>query len=211
MTAEWNTILDQGWVISYLKPVSEPQFPPLILLHGFTGNEHSVKPLVYGIDPNRWLISFRGPLSANGNGYSWALEKSRSLNDFQSSANSFFIQWQRVRSLLEIHSEMVDLLGFSQGAAFASVLLLLFPQLVRRVGLLSGFVPKWDDRFKAPSLKGHQMIISHGTQDEIIPFEMAQHSSQVLSSLGADVTFCQSETRHKIGAQCNAQVMTFFD
>lgn len=207
----WVTSFDHGWVFNYLKPDGIPQNPPLILLHGLSGDENSVVPLVTQIIRSRWMIALRGILQAEDRGYAWAKARSRTQNDFRQSAQAFLIQWPNIRSLLGIESEIVDLFGFSQGAAMASMLLLAKPDLVRRVALVSGFVPDADSSSPLPSLKEHQVLISHGTQDNIIPFERATQAARFFQLLGAEVNFCQSDTRHKISASCLKEVETFFD
>jgi len=67
------------------------QFPPLVLLHGLSGNENSLPPLVSKFNQARWILSPRGLESAPDNGYAWAHEKSRNMSDFKTSLNAFFL------------------------------------------------------------------------------------------------------------------------
>lgn len=211
MNNDWTTLLDHEWIISALQPLDHPTNPPLILLHGLSGDEHSVKPLAYNIKRNRWLISLRGYLPAADQGYAWAPAKTRGQAGFSPSVNALNQEWSNIRSILGIDSDAVDLLGFSQGAAFSSLLLLNYPNWIRRTALVSGFIPNLELTFHRPSLAGHRVLVSHGTQDEVIPFSDAQRSTEFLLSLGAEVVFCKSNTRHKIGAYCLEQLETFFD
>ncbi len=211
MNNDWTTLLDHEWIISALQPVGIPSNPPLILLHGLSGDENSVKPLTYNIKRNRWLISLRGLLPAADQGYAWAPAKTRDQAGFSPSVLALKQEWPNIRSLLGIDSDVVDLLGFSQGAAFSSLLLLAYPNWIRRAALVSGFIPTLEPTFPLPSLAGHRVLVSHGTQDEVVPFADAQRSTEFLISLSADVVFCKSNTRHKIGAYCLEQLETFFD
>jgi len=210
MDDSWVSIFDNGWVFSVHKPEIPPQFPPLVLLHGLSGNENSLPPLVSKFNQARWILSPRGLESAPDNGYAWAHEKSRNMSDFKTSLNAFFPELKNLRSLLGIDSREIDLMGFSQGAAFASLLLVAFPEMVRRTALISGFIPQLDPEI-VPALDDHLVMISHGTRDEIVPFSDAVHAAELMRSFGAMVTFCESNTRHKIGAYCLSQLETFFD
>jgi len=209
MNNEWVTLLDHEWIISTLQPQEPPTNPPLILLHGLSGDEHSVKPLTLNIKRNRWLISLRGLLPATDQGYAWAPAKTRDQAGFSQSVLALEHEWPNIRSILGLSSDEVDLLGFSQGAAFSSLLLLKYPNWIRRTALVSGFIPTLEPTFHLPSLVGHRVLVSHGTQDEVVPFSDAQRSTDFLLSLGAEVVFCKSNTRHKIGAYCLEQLETF--
>ncbi|MRS05576.1 hypothetical protein EG832_20530 [bacterium] len=211
MNNDWTTLLDHQWIISTLEPVITPTNPPLILLHGLSGDENSVKPLTFNIKRNRWMISLRGILPAADQGYAWAPAKTRDQAGFMPSVIAFEQEWTNIQSILGITSDEVDLLGFSQGAAFSSLLMLNYPNWVRRAALVSGFIPSLEPSFPLPSLASHKVLISHGTEDEVIPIADAQRSSDFLLSLGADVVFCKSNTRHKISAHCLEQLESFFD
>jgi len=210
MNDTWTTYFDHGWMISVLPPNEPPAQPPLILLHGLSGDEHSVKPLVLHFKRNRWMLSPRGVVSASEGGFAWSAARTRDQAGFAIAMQALSQEWTNLQLLLGITSNNADLLGFSQGAAFASLLLLQYPDWIRNIAILSGFVPTLDATFTPPSLAGHKIFISHGTEDERIPFSDSQQSSILLSSLGADVTFCKSNTRHKIGAYCVQQLEGFF-
>lgn len=210
MADSWENIFDRGWVFSVLKPDSPDQNPPLILLHGLSGDETSLRSLSAKIKRNRWIIAVRGRLPGPDSGYAWAQPKSRKQVDFNQALDGFSAEWGPIRSMLDLSSAPIDLMGFSQGSAFASLLLILHPELIRRAALISGFIPRIDDGVK-PDLSGHEVMISHGTEDNLVPFEEALQAADLLTSLGAEVTFCQSNTRHKIGAYCLSQLETFFD
>ncbi len=210
MVNSWENIFDRGWVFSVLKPNLPVQNPPLFLLHGLSGDETSLRSLSAKIQRSRWIIAVRGILPGPESGYAWAQPKSRNQTDFLQAVNVFFLELGPLQSLLSLNRTPIDLMGFSQGAAFASVLLIVHPELIRRVALISGFIPRLENSVR-PDLSGHQVVISHGTEDNLVPFAEALHSADLLTSFDAEVTFCQSNTRHKIGAYCLSQLETFFD
>ena len=210
MNDSWVTLFDHGSVFSVSKPDQPVSAPPLVLLHGLTGDETSLHALAARIQRSRWIISLRGFISEPTGGYAWAKSKSSSQADYADAINAFFPAWRNIQSLLGFETNQIDLMGFSQGAAFTSLLLLTFPDAVRRAALISGFIPRFTFP-SLPDLTGHQVMISHGTQDTTVPFAEAQRSADLLASMGAEVTFCQSNTRHKIGAYCLNQLQTFYD
>ena len=104
-----------------------------------------------------------------------------------------------------------DLMGFSQGAVMASTIALLHPERVRRVGILSGFIPAGAGPLVAEHpLRGKPFFVAHGTQDETVKIEYARQSVQLLEEDGATVTFCEDEVGHKLGLNCLRALEKFF-
>ena len=210
MNDTWTTLFDNGWIISTLAPLETSANPPLVLLHGLSGDENSLKPLAQNFKRNRWIISLRGIMPAEDQGFAWAAARTRSEQGFSAAVQRFSHEWPNIRTLMDIPDTNIDLFGFSQGAAFTALLLLAFPQIIRNVAIVSGFVPELDPEFKYPDLLTHRIFISHGTQDDVVPFAEAQRSVEFFSQRNAEVVFCKSNTRHKIGAYCLQGLNDFF-
>lgn len=96
-----------------------------------------------------------------------------------------------------------DVMGFSQGAVMAYALSFLFPERVNKVAALAGFVPNiWQSALKDRSLAGRSYFISNGTEDEVVPIHKAHQSIEWLKEKGAQVTYCEGHTGHKLSAGC---------
>ncbi len=97
----------------------------------------------------------------------------------------------------------IDLMGFSQGAAMSNVLAFLYPQRIRKTGILAGFVPSGLEELvpKRP-LEGKPFFVTHGTKDEMVPIERARASMVLLEQAGANVTYCEDQVGHKVGVTC---------
>jgi phospholipase/carboxylesterase len=110
-----------------------------------------------------------------------------------------------------VDSRQVDLLGFSQGAAMCVTFALAYPSRARRIGILAGFAPPGAEKL-APDrpLEGKQIFVAHGAQDQIVRVEYARLTVEFLKSCGAEVTYCESETGHKLGAECRPALAAFF-
>ena len=104
----------------------------------------------------------------------------------------------------------MDVMGFSQGAAMAFALAAFYPSKIRRVISLAGFLPKDDDfPSRYSSLQGKSIFIAHGRRDKTIPIEMAEEAIQTLESVGAQVTYCPSDTGHKFSSGCIKDLSSF--
>ena len=94
-------------------------------------------------------------------------------------------------------------MGFSQGAAMSNILAFLYPQRIRKTGILAGFAPDGLEELAAQRpLEGKPFFVSHGTKDETIPVEHARASLELLKQAGAQVTYCEDEVGHKMSLKC---------
>jgi len=101
----------------------------------------------------------------------------------------------------QIDASQFDVIGFSQGAALTNVVALLYPERVRRAGVLVGFLPAESESLieKRP-LNGKPFFVAHGTLDEMVKIEDARQSVELLERAGAQVTYYEEEVGHKLGA-----------
>lgn len=103
-------------------------------------------------------------------------------------------------------------MGFSQGAAMSNVLALLYPQRVRKIGILAGFVPSGlDEIIRQRPLAGKTIFVTHGTKDEMIPIDRARASMELLEQAGAKITYCEDEVGHKVSLNCMRALRSYFE
>ena len=67
--------------------------------------------------------------------------------------------------------------------------------------LVGAMPPVPEDVGHSSLLAGLPVFIAHGSRDEIIPVSAAQHTRDAYSELGADVTYGEYSTAHKVNAQ----------
>lgn len=208
-----NLLENSGWIIRYQRPALITANPQIILLiHGLSGNENVMWIFSKKFPKNYWIISPRAPFPT-GKGYSWAKEikEEPGLLDFAPQANSLIDAYKRWITEIGAPKVAFDVMGFSQGAAMSYALGAFFPNNINRVIALAGYLPK-EDHFpgRYAALKGKSVFIAHGVKDEVIPITRAEEAVQNLRSAGAKVTFCQSETGHKINPSCLKGLENFF-
>jgi phospholipase/carboxylesterase len=104
-----------------------------------------------------------------------------------------------------------DAMGFSQGAAMCSLLAVLYPERVRKVGILAGFVPSGlEELVSQRPLQGKPFFVAHGTKDQTVTIERARDSIEILEQAGAQVTYCEDDVGHKVSATCLRALKSFF-
>ena len=77
--------------------------------------------------------------------------------------------------------------------------------------MLAGFAPLGADRFiPTRPLEGKAVFCAHGSLDERVPVQYARRTVEILEACGADVTYCESQVGHKLGADCRREMARFF-
>jgi phospholipase/carboxylesterase len=187
----------------------------LILIHGWMGDENSMWVLVRKLLPDYAILAPRGPFPVAEGGYSWREIRPgtwgmSSIDDLRPAAEALLEFVDGWSTLATIEASLFDLMGFSQGAALAYTLTLLHPERVRRLAVLSGFLPENGEALlTAERFSGKPIIVTHGRQDELIPVEEARRSVRLLKTVGAKVTYCESDTGHKASKECLNKVEMF--
>jgi phospholipase/carboxylesterase len=104
----------------------------------------------------------------------------------------------------------IDLMGFSQGAAMSNLLAFLYPQRIRKTGILAGFTPSGLEELIAQHpLEGKPFFVTHGTKDETVSIDQARASIEILKQAGAQVTYCEGEVGHKVSLNCLRALRSF--
>lgn len=209
VTNKTEIITFEGWTIRMRQPsIEKPRI--LLMLHGITGNEDSMWVFGRKFSTSYLILAPRAPFPAQPSGYSWRdLSKYPLHADFgRPSLEMLLPPAEALIKLVEAYSESlkieaqeIDVAGFSQGAAMVNVLGLVFPNRIRRMAVLAGFVPAGLEEYVSKkSLVGKNILMAHGTRDEMIPLDRARASANLLEQAGANVNFVEDEVGHKLGA-----------
>ena len=188
--------------------VSSNQKPPLlILLHGYGANEHDLFSFVDYLPEDLYVLSVRAPYAVPMQGFAWY------SIDFDTNQNKFYDLDQARSSLallnafiddvlikLPVDPNNINLLGFSQGAVLSYVIA-LNTNKIKNVIALSGYLE--EELLDATPQKNHhtRFFISHGTIDEVIPFDWGKKAPIYLQNLNIIHTFKQYTVGHGISPQ----------
>jgi phospholipase/carboxylesterase len=214
--SEVKTIQVNDFVVKVRESEGGGAHPVILLLHGWTGDENSMWVFGSQLPQNYLLIAPRAPYVSKHpkyGGYSW-IERSSGdfpwFEDFQPVLPALDDLLEELSRQYEGDFSKVSLAGFSQGAALSYIYALLNPQRVNKVAGLAGFLPAHSDEvIKAKPFDGLPLFMAHGTQDEIVPLSMAHQASDKLAQAGAEVSLCESDVGHKLGADCFKAFRTF--
>lgn len=171
------------------EPGTDPDAPPLLLLHGTGGSEHDLLRFGRSLSPESALLSPRGAVSEAGAARFFARiaegvfdpqevsRRTQALADFILSAAKHY----------DIDVGRLVAVGFSNGANIAGALLLLRPEALASAILFRPMVVL--DLPAAPqSLVGKRVLILNGTTDPLVPADHPARLAELFRSGGAEVT-----------------------
>jgi phospholipase/carboxylesterase len=102
-----------------------------------------------------------------------------------------------------IDAEDITLMGFSQGAILSYAVALSYPEKIRRIVAMSGYLNLEIavDDFATTNLTNLKIFASHGMQDQVIPIAWAQKAPEILKPLGIDIVFKSYAAAHGVAPQ----------
>ena len=193
--------------------LTDPGEPVIFLIHGRAGNHNVMWTFKSVIPQNYNIIAPQAPIQDPIGGNSWwniknseeerldeMDESERLLTNFLSDSLVHY----------DLDPPLIAAAGFSQGAVLTSILLQKYPTLFSKVALLAGLVleknPALDRETQLP-----QILIAHGSEDDVIPIEKGRRSANYLKRLGYPVEFHEDPVGHKIGRAGMAALKIFFN
>tara|TARA_B100000989_G_scaffold42800_1_gene27274 strand:- start:390 stop:1001 length:612 start_codon:yes stop_codon:yes gene_type:complete len=168
----------------------------ILLLHGYGSNEDDLFSFKTFIPKSFDIYSLRAPINI-GFGYAWFDINFDNEFGVRSEKSDILNAKKYIESFLEIHSKnynKIYLVGFSQGAML-SYLVGLNNNFVSGICCLSGWV---DPRFSKFSNKNSNIYASHGKNDNVIPYDIAIKSVELLSNLGFNINFNSFDSGHGV-------------
>jgi predicted esterase len=184
------------------EPGTDPQAPPLLLLHGTGGSETDLLRLGRAISPGSALLSPRGDVSEGGSLRFFArlaegvfdpneiTRRTHALADFVAAAAKHY----------ELEPQRLIAMGFSNGANIAATLHLLRPETVGGGVLFRPMVVI--EQSAAPgSLVGKRLLLCHGSTDPLVPPDDPTRLAALLRAGGADVKIETLPASHALTPQ----------
>lgn len=218
-----NTSLIQfnDWTLRVREATERPA-RLLLMLHGYTGDENSMWVFAKDLPAHYWMIAPRAPHPSGMTGYSWRPPQAGtfgrpSLESLLPAAEALIRLVDEVQASAGIEAspgrdQRFDVMGFSQGAAMSNVLAFLYPERVRKIGILAGFVPGGLEEYAAKRpLEGRPVFVTHGTKDEMVPIDRARASIEILEQAGAKIIYCEDDVGHKVSLNCLRALRSYLE
>ncbi len=184
--------------------------PLLLLLHGYGSNEEDLFSFASELPDDYFVISARAPYDMQYGSYAWY-----AIN-FDANENKFsdHDQARQSRDLIAdfidelvarypIDKDNVTLIGFSQGTILSYAVALSYPEKIKRVVALSGYLNKeiLADNYSRNDFSDLKIYISHGTVDQVIPVDWARKAPSILNDLGVECVYKEFPIGHGVSPQ----------
>ena len=195
-----------------LRPSSKVsgKVPALFMFHGYGSNEEDLFSFASELPGEFMVISVKAPYSLEPFGHAWYAinfdaEQGKWSDDEQAkeSREKIVAFIDEAIEAYDIDKANITLLGFSQGTILSYAVALSYPEKVRNVVALSGYINEnilVDDY----ALKDHSDLnfyVSHGQVDQVIPLEWAEKSPEFLKKLKISTTYHEFPIGHGVSQQ----------
>lgn len=182
--------------------------PLMVMLHGRANYAKTIFTIEGLLDPRLTVLALQAPFVSDKGGFEWFKPNEAGRSDeiseasrFQESEGLLTAQIERMRAERGLQNSPLYLLGFSQGAAMCFLLGLRGKLGARRVVPMSGFLPQPVKSWPTLDAKA-QYLITHGTEDEVLPPEVSVRAKDYLVSRGINAQYYEYRGRHKMSLSC---------
>lgn len=195
-----------------LRPPSiESENPPAIFMfHGYGSNEEDLFSFASELPTEAIIFSVQAPYKLEPFGHAWYAinfdaEYGKWSDDEQAitSRDKIVAFIDEASKAYNFDVNNVTLLGFSQGTILSYAVALSYPEKIKNVIALSGYINQGIllDDYQAKDHSLLNIYASHGQVDQVIPLEWAQKSPSILEELGINFKYEEFPIGHGVSQQ----------
>ena len=184
--------------------------PLLIMMHGYGSDENDLFSFASELPEELYIISVRAPYPMQPFGNAWYAinfdaERGK-WNDKEQAIQSRDLIAKFIDEAVAnypVNKNNVTLLGFSQGSILSYGVALNYPEKVKNVVALSGYVyhdilPEDKTGYNYNNL---DFYCSHGSVDQVIPVDWARQTPTFLKSLNIKHSYSEFPVGHGVAPQ----------
>lgn len=184
--------------------------PVLFMLHGYGSDENDLFSFASELPEELLIISLQAPYKMQPYGNAWYTihfeAPQGKWNDNEQAIASRDLVANLIDDLQEKYNydtNNVTLLGFSQGTILSIAVALTYPEKVKNVIGLSGYVSKEiiDLKNDLNDYSHLDFYCSHGTVDQVIPIDWARQTKPFLDSLHIKNMYSEFPVGHGVAPQ----------
>jgi phospholipase/carboxylesterase len=181
--------------------------PVLFMLHGYGSNEEDLFSFAPELPEELCIIAMRAPYILQPYGYAWYAinfdaEKGKWSDDDQAieSREKIISFIDEACSTYGLDDQNVNLLGFSQGTILSYAVALSYPEKIKNIIALSGYINEkiLKDSYVDSNFENLNFYCSHGDMDQVIPVEWARKAPNFLKKLGIEHVYEEFPAGHGV-------------
>jgi len=184
--------------------------PLLIMFHGYGSDENDLFSFANELPEELFIISVKAPYTLQPYGNAWYAinfdaEKGKwSDNEQAKESRNLIAKFiDEAITTYPVNKDNVSLLGFSQGSILSYAVALTYPEKVKNIIALSGYINQdiFPDDIKQKDYSNLDFYCSHGSVDQVIPVQWAQQTPPFLSSLNIAHKYSEFPVGHGVAPQ----------
>nr|WP_299172879.1 dienelactone hydrolase family protein [uncultured Allomuricauda sp.] len=190
--------------------ITSGKVPSVFMFHGYGSNEEDLFSFASELPEELYVISVKAPYDLEPFGHAWYAinfdaEYGKWSDDEQAkiSRDKIVAFIDEACNAYNLDTENVTLLGFSQGTILSYSVALSFPEKIKNVVALSGYINE-KILIEGYQEKNHSTLniyASHGQVDQVIPLEWAQKTPAFLNQLRIKHTYEEFPIGHGVSQQ----------
>ncbi|WP_340198722.1 alpha/beta hydrolase [Ascidiimonas sp. W6] len=184
--------------------------PALFLFHGYGSNEEDLFSFAGELPEELFIISARAPYELMPNGYAWYAIQYDPIGGKWSDDEQAKESREVIMSFIEeailayqLDASNISLLGFSQGTILSYAIALSYPDKIKNIVALSGFINEniLVSGWKNNNFDSLEIYASHGNEDQIIPPDWARNAKKILEANHIKFVYEEYPVGHGVAPQ----------
>ncbi|WP_298896136.1 alpha/beta fold hydrolase [uncultured Psychroserpens sp.] len=183
--------------------------PLLIMCHGYGSDENDLFSFAQELPEELFIISLRAPYPMQPFGNAWYAinfdAQQNKWNDVEQAIESR----DKISNFIDeacatypVNKENVTLLGFSQGTILSYAVALTYPEKVKNIVALSGYISEdMITNTKNNNYSHLDFYCSHGSVDQVIPVDWARKAPKFLDNQNIKHSYSEFPVGHGVAPQ----------
>jgi len=184
--------------------------PLLIMFHGYGSDENDLFSFAQELPEELFIISVRAPYPMQPCGNAWYAinfdAQQNKWNDVEQAISSR----DKIADFIDeacaeypVNKDNVTILGFSQGTILSYAVALTYPEKVKNIIALSGYISEdmLNDNLEDKDYSHLDFYCSHGSADQVIPADWARKAPKFLDQLHIKNTYSEFPVGHGVAPQ----------
>ncbi|KAB1067100.1 phospholipase [Tamlana haliotis] len=184
--------------------------PLLIMMHGYGSDENDLFSFATELPEELFIISVKAPYPMEPYGNAWYAinfdaEKGK-WNDIEQASQSRDLIAKFIDEAVAtypVNKDNVSLLGFSQGSILSYGVALTYPEKVKNIVALSGYLVHdiFPEDIESKDYSNLDFYCSHGSVDQVISIDWARQTQPFLNQLNIKNQYSEFPVGHGVAPQ----------
>lgn len=193
------------------RPSSLKENAPLIIMcHGYGSDENDLFSFAQELPEELFIISVRAPYPMQPYGNAWYAINFDAQQNKWNDVDQAVASRDKISNFIDeacaeypVDPNNVTLLGFSQGTILSYAVALTYPEKVKNIIALSGYVSEdmLPNDVTEKDYSHLDFYCSHGSVDQVIPVDWARKAPKFLDNLNIKHTYSEFPVGHGVAPQ----------